>query len=65
MPIERERLETIVVLFVAGTLALNYPLLAIFNRLLLPFGIPLLYLYLFLVWLAIIVFVAVIMERTR
>ena len=64
MPIERDRRETIVVLFIAGVLAFNYPLLATFNRLLLPFGIPLLYLYLFLVWLAIIVFVAVIMERT-
>lgn len=62
---DKRRQETIIVLFIAGALALNYPLLDIFDRLLLPFGIPLLYLYLHLVWLALIVLVAVIMERTR
>ena len=55
--------ENIVVLFIAGVLALNYPLLSSANRLLLPLGIPLLYLYIFLVWLAIIVLTALIVER--
>ena len=55
--------ENIVVLFIAGVLALNYPLFFSADRLLLPLGIPLLYLYIFLVWLAIIVLMALIVER--
>jgi len=55
--------ENIVVLFIAGVLALNYPLLSSANRLLLPLGVPLLYLYIFLVWLAIILLTALIVER--
>ena len=46
--------ESIIILFVVGALALNYPLLDLFDRAALPLGIPLLYLYLYLVWLAII-----------
>ena len=55
--------EYLLVLFVAGALAFNYPLLALFDHLLLPFGLPLLYLYLFLAWLAVIVLLAVIVEK--
>lgn len=47
--------EGVIVLFIGGFLALNYPLLAIFDRMALLFGIPVLYLYLFSVWLAIII----------
>lgn len=57
--------ESIVILFVGGALALNYPLLDLFDRAALPFGIPLLYLYLYLVWLAIIVLLVVIVERSE
>ena len=42
--------ERLVVLALAGILALNYPLLELFNEPRLVLGIPLLYLYLFLVW---------------
>ena len=42
--------ERLVVLTLSGVLALNYPLLALFNDPGLVFGIPTLYLYLFLVW---------------
>ncbi len=42
--------ERMVVLTLAGVLTLNYPLLELFNEASLVFGIPLLYLYLFLVW---------------
>ena len=42
--------ERLVVLALAGVLALNYPLLELFNDARLVLGIPLLYLYLFLVW---------------
>ena len=55
MTVERRRLkENIVILFIVGGLALNYPLLALANHLLLPLGIPLLYFYIFVVWLFII-----------
>ncbi len=46
--------ERLVVLALAGVLALNYPLLELFNDARLVLGIPLLYLYLFLVWGALI-----------
>ena len=63
MELDQRKREHVVVLFVAGVLALNYPILAIFNRFLLPLGIPLLYLYIFLTWLAIIAVLAIVMER--
>lgn len=55
--------ESISLLFAAGVLAFSYPLLSLFDRPVLPFGIPLLYLYLFLAWLGVIGLLAVIMER--
>ncbi|HSE95407.1 MAG TPA: hypothetical protein VLD61_05915 [Methylomirabilota bacterium] len=39
-------------LFVVGALLLSFPILAIFNRPVLLGGIPVLYLYLFGVWIA-------------
>lgn len=48
------RRERLVVLALAGVLALNYPLLQLFNDAGLILGIPSLYLYLFLVWAALI-----------
>lgn len=55
-------MEHIIILFVAGVLALNYPLLSLFDRLGLPFDLPLLYLYVFLVWLLLIIAMAFIIE---
>lgn len=57
--------ECAAVLFVAGLLAFNYPLLALFDRLLLPLGVPLLYGYLFLAWLGLIVAAALCAGRRR
>ncbi|HBG07321.1 MAG: hypothetical protein A2075_15310 [Geobacteraceae bacterium GWC2_58_44] len=37
--------------FVLGLIMMNYPFVSIFNKPALPFGIPLLYLYLLLGWL--------------
>ena len=63
MTVERRRLkENIVILFIVGGLALNYPLLALANHLLLPLGIPLLYFYIFVIWLVIIALMALIVE---
>lgn len=45
-------------LFLLGLILFNYPILAIFNRPALFFGIPLLYLYLFVVWFGFIVGIA-------
>ena len=44
------RKERLVVLALVGVLALNYPLLELFNDARLVLGVPVLYLYLFLVW---------------
>jgi CHASE2 domain-containing sensor protein len=55
--------ELLVILCIAGLLALNYPLLSLADRLWLPLGIPLLYLYLFLVWLLLIVVLALFTRR--
>jgi hypothetical protein len=42
-------------LFLLGCVLFNYPILTLFNRRVALFGIPLLYLYLFLVWTVIMV----------
>ena len=55
---ERRRRERLVALALLGLLALNYPLVALFNHTTLVLGIPLLYLYLFVAWLVVIVLVA-------
>ena len=52
---ESRRLERSAGLFLFGLLALNYPLVSLFSTELMPFGIPLLYLYLFVCWLLLIV----------
>jgi len=61
----RRKIQRLLVLFVFGILALNYPLLALFNKTVLWFGIPLLYLYLFVVWTLFIVSIAFITERKK
>ena len=63
MAAERRLRENTVILFVVGFLALNYPLLSIFDAATLVLGVPLLYVYLFLVWLALIVATAVVVQR--
>ena len=58
-----QRTERLVVLAVIGILALNYPALSLFAHGGLLFGIPVLYLYLFLAWVGLIVLAAAIIER--
>jgi len=50
--------ERLLAAFLFALLALNPPILSIFSARLFIFGIPLLFLYLFLVWAAIIVVLA-------
>jgi hypothetical protein len=46
-----------IALFLLAVVLFNYPILSLFNLNLLIFGFPLLYLYIFIVWAAIILFV--------
>ena len=65
MPDESRRRERLIGLFVFGLVLLNPPILLLFGRGQLLFGLPLLYLYLFAVWGALIAAVAAIAERQR
>ena len=58
----KQRTERLVVLAVIGVLALNYPALSLFAHGGLLFGIPVLYLYLFLVWAGLIALTAAVIE---
>ncbi|THF65545.1 hypothetical protein E6C76_08160 [Pseudothauera nasutitermitis] len=55
--------QRLVTVFLAGMLLFNYPVLSLFDRLELAFGFPLLYVYVFAVWAALIALVAWIVER--
>lgn len=57
--------QRLVALFLLGGLLFNFPILALFNRASEVFGIPLLYAYIFGVWLALIVLMALAAERYR
>jgi hypothetical protein len=46
-----------IALFLFAVVLFNYPILSLFNLKLLVFGFPLLYLYIFIVWAAIILFI--------
>ncbi len=55
--------QRLAALFLLGCLLFNYPLLALFNRDAEVLGIPLLYAYVFGAWLALIVLMALAVER--
>ena len=57
--------EYIVILFIVGVLALKYPMLDLFDRPWLPFGVPLLYLYLYLTWFVLIVLLIVVVQHSE
>jgi len=61
----RRKIQRLLVLFAFGCLAFNYPLLALFSKTTLWYGIPLLYLYLFGLWIIFILFIAIIIERKK
>ena len=52
-------------LFLLGYILFNYPILSIFNSEKFLFGIPLLYLYMFAVWLLLIVLIVLVTRFTR
>jgi len=61
----RRKTQRLLALFAFGCLALNYPLLALFSRTVLWHGIPLLYLYLFGIWVIFIMLIAIVTERKK
>ena len=61
----RRKIQRLLVLFAFGCLALNYPLLALFSKRYLWYGIPLLYFYLFVFWALFILCIAIITERKK
>jgi hypothetical protein len=63
MPETKQHNERLIALLIVGLLALNYPLLSLFSKARLIFGVPVLYLYLFSVWYIFITFVALNLAR--
>jgi hypothetical protein len=57
--------DRLIALFLLGVLLLMPPMMAIFNAERLVFGIPLLYLYLFVVWIVLVGLVALILRPRR
>jgi hypothetical protein len=55
--------QRLIALFLLGALLLNYPLFSLFAGPAAVFGIPLLYVYVFAVWAALIALLALIAER--
>jgi hypothetical protein len=63
MQAKSRRRELLVALFLLGVLLLTPPLLIVFNQATRLFGVPALYLYLFVVWAALVALVAFTVER--
>ena len=62
--INKEKLHArLIVLLLFGVLAINYPLLALFDKLTFRLGLPVLYLYLFCFWFVFICLLAVVLSR--
>ncbi|MGH8355084.1 MAG: hypothetical protein ACRERY_16385 [Pseudomonas sp.] len=55
--------QRLVVLFLLGAALFNYPLLALFNRTGLVWGVPVLYAYVFAAWLLLIMLLAWVIEK--
>jgi hypothetical protein len=54
--------ERLVALFLLGVVLMFPPVLGVFNQQLRPFGVPLLYLYLFVAWAALILLTATVVR---
>jgi hypothetical protein len=55
--------QQLTALFLAGCLLFNYPLLSIFSQEGLIWGVPVLYVYIFTAWAALIGLMAIVIER--
>jgi Ca2+/Na+ antiporter len=63
MQAQSRRRELLIALFLLAVLLLTPPLLIVFNQATRLLGVPLLYLYLFVVWAVLIALVALAVER--
>ena len=63
MPHNADKNKRLVSLFLLGAVFFNYPLISIFNHKAYVLGFPVLYLYLFSLWLLMIVIMIVITTR--
>lgn len=57
--------QRLVAVFLLGVVLFNYPVLALFNRAAEVFGIPVLYVFIFDAWAALIGLLALVVERSR
>jgi len=55
--------QRLVAVFMVGCVLFNYPVLSLFDRALVLFGAPLVFVYLFAVWAALIALMAWVVER--
>lgn len=55
--------QQLIALFLVGCLLFNYPLLSIFSQDGLVWGIPILYVYIFIAWAVLIGLMALVIER--
>jgi hypothetical protein len=63
MSVTKRQGERLTGLLLIGLIAINYPLLALFSKYVLWFGIPALYLYLFVFWALFIGLAAAVIEK--
>ena len=63
MTVTKRQGERLIGLLLVGLMAINYPLLVLFSKPVLWFGIPALYLYLFVFWALFIGLAALVMEK--
>jgi fatty acid desaturase len=63
MSVTKRQGERLMGLLLIGFIAINYPLLALFSKTVLWFGIPALYFYLFVFWALFIALSAAVMEK--
>jgi len=63
MPEAKRQNERLIVILIIGVIALNYPLLSLFSKAKLIFGVPVLYLYIFAAWSIFIGCVALVLEK--
>ena len=63
MPEIKRQNERLISMLVVGIIALNFPILSLFNKAKLIFGIPILYLYIFFIWLLLICCLALVLEK--
>ena len=55
--------QRLVAIFLVGVVLFNYPMISLFDRAAVLFGLPVLVVYLFTVWLGLIVAMAWVIER--